>query len=237
MNRAAFPPHRVDYIGNNRSPVIIVENAWPDAEQLIELAAAKHDYSLRSFYYPGVRSSAPPDYAYAITAQLEPLIADTFGLTEKIKITDSTFSLVATPASKLVPFQRVPHFDSVDQNRFAMLHYLCGPQHGGTSFYRHRSTGVEEVTAENRDLYTATVNAEVKSSGMPPSQFIEGDTPLFERVARYECTFNRILIYRGRFLHSVNMPVTETPDTNPRTGRLTVNTFLLAGAEAAALPD
>jgi hypothetical protein len=234
MNSAVGPSHRVDYIGNARSPVLIIDNAWSTPEQLIELAAAKHDYSLRSFYYPGVRSSAPPDYAYAITAQLEPLMAEIFGLSEKIKITDSNFSLVATPASKLVPFQRVPHFDSVDQNRLAMLHYLCGPAHGGTSFYRHRSTGIEEVTETNRDLFTKTVNAEVKSLGMPPAQFIEDDTPLFERVVRYECTFNRILIYRGRFLHSVNAPVTETPDTNPRTGRLTVNTFLLAGEESTS---
>lgn len=232
MNNSESLQFHVDYIGNTRSPVIVIENAWPDPQSLVDMAAAKHDYSLRSFYYPGIRSSATPDYANAITAQFESLIRDTFNFAEKITITDSTFSLVATPASKLVPFQRVPHFDSTDANRLALLHYLCGPEHGGTSFYRHRGSGIEEVTADNHKDYINAVNTEVKTLGMPPPQFIDGDTAMFERIARYDCKFNRVLIYRGRMLHSVNMPITETPDTDPRSGRLTVNTFLLAGEAA-----
>lgn len=235
MNTVNSIEYRVDYIGNGRAPILVIENAWPDPHSLIEVAASKHDYSLRSFYYPGVRSSAPPEYAHALVAKLEPIIRETFNLDSALKITDSTFSLVATPASKLVPFQRVPHFDSNDPNRLALLHYLCGSEHGGTSFYRHRGTGIEEITGETQATYTNAVNAEVKTLGMPPPQFIDGDTALFERIAKYECTFNRVLIYRGRLLHSVNFPVSETPSTDPRKGRLTVNTFLLA--ENAAQPS
>ena len=221
---------RVEYIGNERAPVVVVENVWPEPQALIEAAAGKSDYSVRSLYYPGVRSSAPPDYARAVTAQLSDVIRSTFGFSGELTITDSTFSLVATPGEKLVAFQRVPHFDSTDANRLALLHYLCGPRHGGTSFYRHRSTGIESITDENREHYINVVNAEVKASGIPPARFIDDDTDLFERVARYECTFNGALIYRGRILHSVNMPRDFVPDSNPRTGRLTVNTFLLAQA-------
>ena len=229
MGTFASMDYRIDHIGSSLAPILVIENVWPDPQALIDAAAAKHDYSLRSFYYPGVRSSAPPEYAYALVAELEALIRDTFQLSDKLSITDCTFSMVATPASKLVPFQRVPHFDSTDPNRFALLHYLCGPEHGGTSFYRHRSTGIEEVTEENQSMYTKSVNDEVKTAGMPPPRFIDGDTTLFERIARYECKLNRALVYRGRLLHSVNFPETETPDTNPKSGRLTVNTFLLAG--------
>jgi len=221
---------RVEYIGNERAPVVVVENVWPEPQALIEAAAGKSDYSVRSLYYPGVRSSAPPDYARAVTAQLSDVIRSTFGFTGELTITDSTFSLVATPGERLVAFQRVPHFDSTDANRLAILHYLCGPRHGGTSFYRHRSTGIESITDENRERYIKAVNAEVKASGILPARFIDDDTDLFERIARYECTFNGALIYRGRILHSVNMPRDFVPDSNPRTGRLTVNTFLLAQA-------
>jgi hypothetical protein len=225
---------RVEYIGHERAPVVVVDDVWPEPQALIEAAAARSDYSVRSLYYPGVRSSAPPAYARAITAHLRELIQSTFGLTGDLTITDSTFSLVATPAEKLVAFQRVPHFDSTDANRLALLHYLCGPQHGGTSFYRHRSTGIESVTDENRERYIQAVNAEAKAGGVPPGRFIEGDTDMFERIGRYECTFNGALIYRGRILHSVNMPPGYLPDANPRTGRLTVNTFLLAQPELPA---
>jgi hypothetical protein len=221
---------RIDYIGNARSPVVVIENFWADPQALIEHAAARNDYSARSLYYPGIRSSAPPEYAHAITAQLRDLIRSTFDLQEDLVITDSTFSLVMTPAEKLVPFQRVPHFDSVDMGRLAVLHYLCHPRHGGTSFYRHRSTGMEVITEDVRDQYIRAVNAEVKTTGMPPARFIEGDTELFERIGRYDAVFNRALIYRGSMLHSVNTPPDFVPDPNPRTGRLTLNTFLLAGS-------
>ena len=221
---------RVEYIGNERAPVVVVENVWPEPQALIEAAAGKSDYSVRSLYYPGVRSSAPPDYARAVTAQLSDVIRSTFGFSGELTITDSTFSLVATPGEKLVAFQRVPHFDSTDANRLALLHYLCGPRHGGTSFYRHRATGIESVTDENRERYIKAVNVEAKTAGVPPPRFIDDDTDMFERIARYECTFNGALIYRGRILHSVNTPRDFVPDPNPRTGRLTLNTFLLAQA-------
>jgi hypothetical protein len=220
---------RVEYVGNERAPVMVIEDVWPDAHALVEAATRKTDYSVRSLYYPGVRSSVPPEYAHAITSQLRDSILSTFGLSGELKITDANFSLVSTPPDKLVAFQRVPHFDSTDPNRIALLHYLCGPEFGGTSFYRHRSSGIEAVTDENRERFTRAVNDEAKSGGMPPARFIDDDTPMFERIARYECAFNRALIYRGRNLHSVNTPRTFIPTTDPRAGRLTANTFLLAG--------
>ena len=218
--------HRVDYIGNSRAPVIVIESAWPDPGALVDLAAARTDYCARSLYYPGVRSSAPLEYAHTTMTQLRDLIRATFDLAGEMVITDSTFSLVVTPPDKLVPFQRVPHFDSADQNRIAVLHYLSDL--GGTSFYRHRSTGTEIVTAEVQERYMSTVNAEVRTVGMPAAQYVDGDTPLFERIARYDAVFNRMLVYRGSMLHSVNVPTRFVPDANPRTGRLSINTFLAA---------
>jgi hypothetical protein len=216
--------YRVDYVGNERAPVIVIEDAWPSAHALVDLAAQRRDYDARSLYYPGVRSAAPPEYAKAIVANLTDLIRSTFALSDELIITDSTFSLLVTPPEKLVPFQRVPHFDSVDQNRIALLHYLCDL--GGTSFYRHRSTGLEIITAGIQEQYIRTVNAEVKAKGMPPAQYVDGDTELFERIAKYDAAFNRALVYRGSMLHSVNVSPGFVPDANPRTGRLTLNTFL-----------
>ena len=220
--------HRVDYIGNAHTPVLVIEDAWPDPYALVELAAARNDYRTRSLYYPGVRSSAPPEYAHATVARLRDLLRTTFDLAGELVITDATFSLVVTAPDKLVPFQRVPHFDSADQNRIAVLHYLSAL--GGTSFYRHRHTGIEIVTTDIQERYMRAVNAEVKTLGMPPAAYVDGDTPLFERIARYDAVFNRMLVYRGSMLHSVNVPPGFVPDANPRTGRLSLNTFLAATA-------
>jgi hypothetical protein len=221
---------RVDYVGKERAPVLVIENAWPDAERLIDIAAQRQDYRPRSLYYPGLRSSAPPEYALGIVQKFTKLICSTFGLPDNLVITDSTFSLVTTHPEKLVPFQRVPHFDSVDPNRIALLHYISDL--GGTSFYRHRSTGLEIVTADVQERYIRTVNAEVRENGPPPHQYVEGDTELFERIAKYDAAFNRVLIYRGNMLHSVNVPPGFVPDPNPRTGRLTLNTFLTVKSAA-----
>jgi Family of unknown function (DUF6445) len=221
---------RIDYVGNERAPVIVIENAWPNAEVLLDAAAQRPGYGASSLYYPGLRAASPPAYATGIVAKFADVMRITFAIADELIITDSIFSLVLTPPDKLVPFQRVPHFDSVDQNRIALLHYLCAI--GGTSFYRHRSTGTETVTPEGQESYIRTVNAEVRKGGMPPSQYVDGDTELFERTARYEAAFNRALIYRGSMLHSVNVPKSFLPDPNPRTGRLTVNTFLMPRAPA-----
>jgi hypothetical protein len=213
----------IEHVGRGSAPVIVIENAWPDPESLIE-AAARQQYGASSLYYPGVRANAPQAYAMKMLADLGELIRSTFGLQSGPVITSSTFSLVVTPPEKLVPFQRVPHYDSADQNTLALLHYLC--DRGGTSFYRHRSSGLEIINPENQEQYVRTVNAEVKAAGMPAARYVDGDTELFERIARYDARFNRALIYRGSMLHSVNVPVDFVPDSNPRTGRLTVNTFL-----------
>ena len=224
---------RVDFVGNDRAPVIVVDDVWPDAQSLFEHAASRADYHASSLYYPGVRCAAPQDYAQGIVRSLSGLIREALGIATALTITDSVISLVTTPPEKLVPFQRVPHYDSTDPNRIALLHYLCAS--GGTSFYRHRSTGTETVTPSGEDDYIRKVNAEVRATGMPPARYVDGDSSLFERIGRYEAAFNRALIYRGSMLHSVNVPPDFVPDTDPRTGRLSVNTFLLASDQPGGI--
>jgi Family of unknown function (DUF6445) len=60
---------------------------------------------------------------------------------------------------------------------------------------------------------------------MPPAAYYSGDQR-FERIAGYEASFNRALLYRGITLHSgaIINPAGLSPD--PRVGRLTINAFL-----------
>ena len=217
---------RIDQVGAERAPVIVIDDVWPSPQSLVDEAAGRTDFSVRSLYYPGVRSNAPRGYAQGMLTMLEDAIRATFGIAGELIITDSTFSITATSPEKLVPFQRVPHFDSVDPNLIAVLHYLC--DRGGTSFYRHRRTGVEIVTAEKQESYIRAVNEDVREHGMPSPKYVEDSTDLFERTAKYDAVFNRAVIYRGSMLHSVNVPPDFVPDLNPRTARLSLNTFITA---------
>lgn len=216
---------RIEHIGREHSPVVIVDDFLSHPEQLVDVAAHR-SFSKNSQYYPGVRSPAPASYRAALITVLRSSIAAAFRCRETIEVTESDFSVVTTPATELVPFQRIPHIDGTDPGTLAVLHYLCEPEHGGTSFYRHRATQLERLSNENIARYVQAVESEVQRHGMPPPRFIDGDTPLFERIARYDAAFNRVLIYSGTILHSGNIPVDFVPDPNPRTGRLTINSFV-----------
>ena len=61
--------------------------------------------------------------------------------------------------------------------------------------------------------------------GPPPVEYINGDTPEFERIACFEAAPNRVLVYRSVSLHSADIPSDFGFDASPRTGRLTANTF------------
>jgi hypothetical protein len=135
------------------------------------------------------------------------------------------FSLVTLPPERLNLGQRLPHIDSDDPERLAILHYLCGPEHGGTAFYRHRATGLARVTPDRSKDFFSTLRGELDRDGPPAGGYLEGDTPLFEEIGRIPARFNRVVIYRGCLLHSgVVDPARLSLD--PRLGRLTVNTFL-----------
>jgi len=107
------------------------------------------------------------------------------------------------------------------------VHYLCGADKGGTSIYRHRSTGFESVNAERVDQYKKIVRDEMESISYQP-KYMNGSNEFFERIVSYEAVFNRLVMYRCTSLHSGNIAPDFILDSNPRTGRLTLNTFLFS---------
>lgn len=215
----------LDRIGAMGAPVIVIDDFHPDPESLVEQAATR-DFARTSRYYPGVRARGEFAYAKFVRARLRELLPADFGDFDDILPTECNFSLLTLPPEETVPFQRIPHFDGTDTNTVAVLHYLCKPWHGGTAFYRHRSTGTEIVTAGNLHEYARAVDADVAVHGEPPPRYVNGSTPIFEQIAAYEPVFNRALVYRGTSLHSGSIPGDFVPVADPVHGRLTVNTFV-----------
>ncbi|WP_341938036.1 DUF6445 family protein [Marinimicrobium sp. C2-29] len=215
---------QVDYVGAERQPVVCIDSFLSDAEQLMEDAVARGRFSDNTGFYPGLRTPAPGSYFRALYELLPEIVEEVFGIgNHQIASAESSYSLVTTPPEALHPVQCIPHFDSNHPTELAMIHFLCGPEQGGTSFYRHRETGYEYVDEARRDRFIGALEA----GTMPPKGYINGDTELFERIASYEAAFNRLLLYRCTSLHSGNIAEGFPFDTNPRTGRLSINTFLL----------
>ncbi|QBE65819.1 hypothetical protein EWM63_24920 [Pseudoduganella lutea] len=139
-------------------------------------------------------------------------------------------SLATTPQEALRPIQSLPHFDSVERNLIASVHYLCDERFGGTSFYRHRSTGFESMDAQRIAGYAPRLKQEVMRQGARSFTYIRGDTALFERTASVNAKFNRAIFYRSNLLHSGDIAVDAGLSVVPRGGRLTANTLATIGA-------
>lgn len=176
--------------------------------------------------YPGLRAPAPRAYSESLTALLDPLIKLNFGVPEHlaVKKTPCAFSLTTVAPQALGPLQRVPHFDASTPHYMAVLLYLCDERHGGTAFYRHRASGLQQITADNRDRYGERVYGEVERRPAPPRYFGDSDEH-FELLGMMPARFNRLVIYRGSLLHSAIVNPQLGLSADPALGRLTVNTF------------
>jgi Family of unknown function (DUF6445) len=214
-------------VGHDALPVLVVDDFLSDAQVLVDWAAQHGAFdNVRDTFYPGIRAPIPQIYGFAIRAFLGDAIAAAFKLNkDEVRAELSHFSLVTTPPASLSIPQRMPHFDSTNPKQLAILHYLCGAEHGGTSFYRHRRTAYEFVDEPRRAAYLESLGKDLASVGPPPAHYICGSDPWFERTASFAAAFNRVLVYRSIDLHSADIAPGHRFDGSPRSGRLTANTF------------
>ncbi|MCZ8370659.1 MAG: DUF6445 family protein [Porphyrobacter sp.] len=182
--------------------------------------------------YPGIRAPLDPVVCRAWLAELAPLLSERFGAPASGRGWDmqAWFSLVTTPPQALAPMQRLPHVDGTDPQQIAMMLYLHRTGHGGTAFFRHRSTGLASLTADTYPRYAAAVQAEYGRTGLPPAAYPTDGAPHFERIHVADGTFNRAIFYRGNILHSGVIDNSAPLSASPSEGRLTINAFFRPAA-------
>jgi hypothetical protein len=226
---SGIPAIRIEEIGRERQPVIVIENFVPNFGHL-RAAAQMMEYRTLGRHYPGLRAEVATADVEAYLAPVRDLISEVFGCPGGLDLISAGFSIVTTRPVDLTPIQRLPHFDGWEIERIALLHYLDDAEKGGTAFYRHRSTGYETISADRHAAYDAALHRDVAQHGLPGPAYIAGDTPLYERIARFEARPNRALVYRGHLLHCADLPDTLDFTPDPGMARLTVNTFLMGKA-------
>ena len=224
---------KIDYIGQEKHPVMVIDNFLAETENLIDLSLKSEYEPVSDSFYPGVRAKAPDFYLQGMLelmhqplGRLGGLIFKTFQLNpSSLKHgLECFFSIVTTNPKDLKIEQSGPHADSDFSCDLAFLHYLSGPEKGGTSFYRHRSTGFESLSEDRANEFTIAAFSEINDSNSP-KEYINGSNNLFERIASYDSAFNRMLIYRQTSLHSGNISKDYCFDGYPETARVTLNTF------------
>jgi hypothetical protein len=229
----AFRPNsrvnvRVRHLGREHAPVVIIDDFLANVHELVDYAASEARFrAVQDNFYPGIRAPLPLSYMHLLFKYLPGLVFKEFRISglDASKV-EGDFSIVTTLPSDLHPAQCVPHIDTPDTGQIAALHYLCGSEHGGTAFYRHRRTGFESMTVERGADYQAALQEDLRSFGPPERNYVNSDTPIFEIIGAIEAAFNRLILYRSAVLHSGSIGRDYRFDSNPRTGRLTANAFL-----------
>ena len=215
-------------IGGQR--IVFIDNFLQDPQALVEVACQSRFEPPAGWAeqkgYPGLRVSAPADYTQTLTELLDPLIKVNFQVPEhlRVKVGLSAFSLTTTPPDALGPLQRTPHFDASTPYYTAALLYLCDEGHGGTGFYRHKATGLQRITTENREHYLDVYHEEVNRRP-PPARYFDDADEQFSFLGMVPARFNRVVVYPGSLLHSACIHPARSLSSDPRHGRLTVNTF------------
>jgi hypothetical protein len=228
------PSWRIEltHVGDEREPVLVVDGVMRDPVSLVEYAAREVRFqppARGANFYPGVVGPAPLNYVRDLVTALRPAMADAFGLADAVPARATcNYSIVTAPPAELAPAQRLPHVDSSDPLQFALLHYLCSDQFGGTDFYRHRETGWESLTPERSAAFGDMFEADLIRH--PPTEaYIDGDSALYARTGGVEVRFDRLIVYRSRVFHSGRIPPSTPLVADPRRGRLTANVFVNYG--------
>ncbi len=233
MNNTDFLPplhsqfsYRIDIVGNEKTPILVIDNFLHEAEALLGFAVKFGDFRDGTDFYPGIQSNVPEFYSQALQTYLPDIICEAFNLTrENIHYSQSTYSLVLTPPARLALPQSRPHVDTIHKEKLACVHYLCTPDKGGTSFYRHRATGFEQLSPERMDVYGEHLAREALDTSWH-KKYINGSNKYYEEIGRYEANFNRLIMYPSDILHSASIPENFQFRPNPIVGRLTLNSFI-----------
>ncbi|GAA0737523.1 DUF6445 family protein [Sphingomonas japonica] len=215
--------------GHGEHPLVLVDDMTGDVGAIIDIADAMQPYPpAQKTLYPGLRrvigkeDAAASGYVDRLLQALAPYIGGAFA-TDAFDLIEASFSMVTADPATLAPAQRAPHFDSTDLRTIAILHYLSVAPGTGTSFYRHRASGIEQLTDANLAPYLARARAEAEATA---PGYIAGSNAAYEAIAAVEAVPDRLVMYRGALLHSGVIPADMELSADPRRGRLTANLFI-----------
>lgn len=210
-------------LGAEAVPLWIFDDCHPDAAGLREFALQQAFARREGDYYPGLRAPVPPAYAEWMNSLLGPCIGN--GAAADLELLDCTFAIACDDPASLAPIQLIPHFDSIDDDLLAAVHYLCSPPFAGTAFYRHRRTGFERIDATRVALFQRALATDARQFGLPVSRYHAGSDQAFEQIGTAPLRFNRIVVYPANCLHS-GMLDTANLGPDPALGRITITTLV-----------
>lgn len=211
-------------IGCEQTKIVRVENVFRDPEHARAVANGSQFAQINP-HYPGIRAAVDQDMLQTLCEAVGDLAEAHLGGSKARWQGQGWYSIVTQPPQSLAPIQTLPHFDGFDENQLAVMIYLNSTKHGGTAFFRHRSTGFERVSEARYPEYKTALEADIKSSGLPPRRYISDGAPHFEKTSDFGADYNSMILYPGTALHSGMIDNEQLLSANPLEGRLTINGF------------
>ena len=213
------------FMGGEQQPLMIVDNVLDQPQRMIEAAANATFYKPEHTNYPGLNAPLPLSYCHTVVNSLRGPIEAAFGLARSEHLKYFGFFAVATvDATKASPVQKIPHHDSPDPNRLALVHYFCGEPYGGTGFFRHKQTGYESIDGAREETYVPLARKEL-AHVEGTAKFAGPDMTNYDLIGQVAAVFNRLVIYRSHVLHSALLAAAGA-SSDPAAGRLTANGFI-----------
>ena len=216
----------VSYFGMESQPFLLIDEVLLHPHDLQAYATQQAQFlpPTQGSFYPGKNADLPNEYGHILCQAMLPFLTRVFGFPVRSNQAYSGFLGLPTLADEaLSPLQTIPHFDSVNPHKIAMVHYLCPETYGGTGFYRHKQTGFEYIDARRVNTYRQSVMSELEGQSHP--QHVTEDIDNFTLIHKAEVKFNRLIAYRSTSLHAGLLGHTPLAH-DPQTGRLTANSFI-----------
>ncbi len=159
--------------------IVIVDNFFENPEEIRELAFAK-TYSEPPVGTPRLARTArcTVQEARNVVERIVPHVP--YINVEELYAFNVLFRYTLAGAQKKT-------FCHVDKSTYAAIVYLTKPEHcaGGTSIFRHKPTGDEIYKVSNAHLYNYN------------------DPNHWELIKQVEMVHNRLVVYPGKFFHSI----------------------------------
>lgn len=208
--------------------VYVVDDFLKNPEELVDYAISKAYFGkvgADRTAYPGIRDRLPSTYEHALLQAIEHVLPDCSPVISRCML-----SLTTLDARQLHAAQKIPHVDTVNDDQYASIHYLCDPPHGGTALYRYLPRNKIRIRNSDRPVIQEMIQA-VHDHPEDHQGYLVGDTRFYKQELVVEAKFNRLVIYPGNLLHCalLTSPQSLVPDVS--CGRLTVASFFQLGAE------
>lgn len=225
------------HLVDGRWPVVTVDGVYRHPESVRELALSLA-FQHRNGNHPGTMASI----SLSLAPLMELLRATCFehlgrAVEPHRYYLDHVFALIDGDPAGLNPRQRQPHYD--DFCDAAAVIYLNEPEQcsGGTSIWRHRSTGLVRVPDSMDDEWAAEAIVATRSPNVqqlvrhcldealpdPGHGFPSAETAWWTPELQVPMRWNRLVVYDARLFHTPDVP--QRFGDRPETGRLTQNLF------------